>query len=173
MKIKQLPAQENPKTLSAQHHSKTLQEHFFGFMNANNANGFMDDSGVISEYTKFAERPEGELFSIDLVKEIDKSTIASIMIAVATRDTIPYKELLQYAYQMKEVSNKKIKLTQAMIIVARMVGYFNMEAVNREICTRYQIKQINRWDRDKYMVINRRDRSMLQMKFLEDQDGAP
>jgi hypothetical protein len=136
-------------------------------MNSNNENGFLDDQGVIQDYTKFAQRPTNELFSIDVIQSIDKDTVAGLLLMIATKDMISYKELLHYAYQIKEVSKKKIPLNKATIIAARAVGYFNMDAVYRELCTRYRVKEIPRCDRDKYMVINRRDRSMLQMKFLE------
>lgn len=167
MDPKQLPPQEGPKQLTAYQRPQTLYEHFMAFMNANNQNGFMDDKGVIADYTKFAARPDNELFSIDEVQSISKDTVAGLLLLIATKEMISYKELLRCAYEIKEVSNKKIPLNKATIIAARMAGYFNMEAVYRELCTRYRVQKIERWDRDKFMVINRRDRSMLQMKFLE------
>lgn len=168
MEIKQLATPEEPKQLTARHTPQNLYEHFMAFMNANNQNGFMDDSGGISDYTKFAKRLDNEEFSIDTIQAIGKDTVVGLMVMVATQDTVNYREVLRFGYEIKEVSGRKIRLNKAQIIVARLLGYYNHDALYKELRTKYQINEIPKERRHEYLVDNRRDRSMLYMKFLEE-----
>jgi hypothetical protein len=167
MEIIELPPQEPPKQPTAHCTPGSLYEHFLAFLNANNQNGFMSDAGIISDYTKFAKRPDYEEFSIDAIESIGRDTVVGLMLMVATQDAISYKEVLHYGYLIKEVSGRKIKLASAHHIVARLLGYYNHDALHKEVLSNYNIRDIPKKSRDQFKVFNRRDRSMLYMQFLE------
>lgn len=167
MEIQYLPPHDNPKPLSARQAPQSLYEQMLAFLCANNQEGFMDDSGVVADYTKFAKRPDNEDFSIDAIRSIDEATVAGLMTMIAMQDKIVYKDVLQFGYKIKEVSGKKIKLNKAQILVARLLGYYNHDALYKSLITKYQLREIPKEHRDRYYVDNRRDRTGIFIKFPE------
>lgn len=101
MNITVLPPQFPPIQPTVRTVSKNLKEHFILFLNANNLNGYADDPDRV----------------------IDDTTIAGILLTVAASEGIHDKVYRNYAFRIRDLSNRAITHCQGYEMLAKALGY--------------------------------------------------
>lgn len=172
MEIKQLPPQKSPKQITASHRPQTLQEHFLSFLNYNNQNGFQDDNDTLEIVEPAAILSKNNFLSLESIKEISIETIGSLMFMLATRDEITLMEFKIHARKITDLSRKKIGYCRSIQLISRLLGYSSEAAMYAHLYRKHnivskKIRNLKKAKRDNLTITNRRDKSMLQMKFLD------
>lgn len=96
-----LPAQEIPSQITVRTVSKTLGDHFAGFIAANNLNGYLSDP--------------------DYVLRDDR--IGDILLKVTVKPGMSLSEMKQLASSMVRLTSRHITHSRALELISRALGY--------------------------------------------------
>lgn len=101
----------NTNNLTANARAKKLRDKYLQFMSTNNPDGFVDDPDV----------------------EVDDSDVAGILINVSRASHITYAEIKEKAATIRTMTNKAIKLGQALHYLALAMGYYTYKGALTEM----------------------------------------
>lgn len=101
LSIQTLPPQDTPKQLTVKDASKTLQEHFVMFLNANNIQGYLKDEN----YT------------------LTEDVVGDILLIAAASEGLSLDEMKRLSHRIKAITNKQISNSLGLEFLARALGY--------------------------------------------------